>query len=163
MVAETMRIEKKWTIRKYVNAEAYECDDPFDVVTFHGNTLLNEGITELLNLLVGAAATPFSQANAYLGVGDDATAEAATQTGLQAAVNKAWVQCEAGYPQVSAQTVTWRGVFGSAVANFDWNEFTVNNSGAGNDSGENLNRKVSAQGTKAAGQTWTLDLAITIS
>jgi hypothetical protein len=68
---------------------------------------------------------------------------------------------EATYPLVSAQTVTFRSVFATGDANYDWNEFTAIN--ASTDTGENLNRKVSAQGTKAAGQTWTLDLAITIS
>ena len=35
--------------------------------------------------------------------------------------------------------------------------------GAGGDTAVNLNRKVSAQGTKTTGQTWTLDLAVTFS
>ena len=50
--------------------------------------------------------------------------------------------------------------FGSADANHNWNEFAVFNASSG---GTMLNRKVSSQGTKASGQTWTLDLAITIS
>jgi hypothetical protein len=52
-------------------------------------------------------------------------------------------------------------VFGSADANYAWQEFTVANASSG--TGKNLNRKVSNQGTKASGQTWTLDLAITLS
>ncbi len=66
-----------------------------------------------------------------------------------------------GYPSRSSQTVTWRSVFGSSEANFSWNEFTVANGNS--DSADNLNRKVDAQGTKASGQTWTLDLSITLS
>ena len=68
---------------------------------------------------------------------------------------------EASYPQRSGQTVTWRAVFGSSDANFAWNEFTV--ASGNSDAAVNLNRKVSAQGTKASGQTWTVDLAITLS
>jgi hypothetical protein len=34
---------------------------------------------------------------------------------------------------------------------------------ASTDTGTNLNRKTSAQGTKASGQTWTLDVTLTIS
>lgn len=68
---------------------------------------------------------------------------------------------ESGYPSISAQTITFRSVFGSGDANHDWNEFTAVS--AADDTGDNLNRKVSDQGTKASGQTWTLDLQITFS
>jgi hypothetical protein len=53
-----------------------------------------------------------------------------------------------------------RSVFGSADANYAWNEFSVRN---GATADKNMNRKVEAQGTKASGQTWTLDLQITLS
>jgi len=126
-----------------------------------GNVLLNEGITALQNLLTGAAETNFGNANAYLGVGDSTTAAAAAQTGLQASTNKLYKAMESGYPTIAAQTTTWRAVFGSSEANFDWEEFTVANGNS--DAADNLNRLVSDQGTKASGQTWTLDLAITWS
>lgn len=152
---------KVWTIRKYENDQARAEDRPYEVVKFEGNVLLNEGITALQNLLTGAAETNFGNSNAYLGVGDSNTAAAASQTGLQAATNKLYKAMEATYPQISAQTTTWRSEFGSSEANFDWNEFTVANGNS--DAADNLNRLVSAQGTKASGQTWTLDLAITWS
>lgn len=150
-----------WRITRYENDEKFRRDDPYEVSEIHGNLLLNEGIGALLNLLIGNAETNYGNANAYIGVGDSSTAENATQTGLQAATNKLWKAQEATYPQISGQKVTWRSVFGSAEANFDWNEFTVVN--ASDDAGDNLNRKVSAQGTKASGQTWTVDLEITFS
>jgi hypothetical protein len=153
--------KKVWTIRKYKNDEDYKAGRPFEVSKFFDNLLLNEGITALQNLLTGAAETAFNNANSYLGVGDDNTAENATQTGLLAATNKLYKAMEATYPQISAQTTTWRSVFGSSDANWAWNEFTVANGNS--DAADNLNRKVSAQGTKAAGQTWTLDLQITWS
>ncbi len=115
----------------------------------------------MIDLLIGGSATPYSNANAYIGVGDSNTAENATQTGLQAATNKLWKAMEATYPTNASQKVTFRSVFGSAEANYAWNEFTVTN--ASDDTGDNLNRKVSAQGTKTAGQTWTVDLEITFS
>ena len=158
---ETVNIHKKWTIRKYENDQAFADDFPYDVVEFEGNMLLNEGITVALQLIGGIAATAFSNTNAYIGVGDSSTAEAASQTDLQAASNKTYKAMSATYPQVSAQTITFRAVFASADANYAWNEFTVSNASSG--TGANLNRKVSAQGTKASGQTWTVDLAITLS
>lgn len=158
---DVIRYSTLWTIRKYADDEAYAQRQPFEVREIPGNVLLNEGITELLTLLIGGAGTAYNNAGAFIGVGDSATAAAAAQTGLQASTNKAWLAMEASYPQVSGQTVTFRGVAGSGVANFDWNEFSVGNSN--DDSGENLNRKVSAEGTKASGQTWTVDVAITLS
>jgi len=158
---DNMVYKSLWTIRKFADDEAFENDEPFDVSVIEGNVLLNEGIAALQNLLIGAAETNFGNANAYLGVGDSATAEGATDTGLIATTNELYKAMEATYPQISGQDTTWRSVFGSAEANFDWNEFTVANGNS--DAADNLNRKTSSQGTKASGQTWTLDLTITWS
>ena len=168
------RIHRKWIIRKFESQPDMTSEEvaakffaggrgclPFDEVVIEGNVLLNEGIAVLANLLTGGAGTAFNNASSFLGVGDSATAAVATQTALLAAANKVYVGMEATYPQIAAQTITWRSVFGSAVGNFAWNEFTVANGNS--DAATNLNRLVSAQGTKAAGQTWTLDLQITFS
>ena len=153
--------EPVWTLRKYENDKAYEEKTPYEVKTIEGNLLLNEGITRFLNLLIGGGGTTFANANAYIGVGDSSTAASASQTGLQAATNKLYKAMEATYPQIASQTVTFRSVFGSSEGNFAWEEFTVANGNS--DASENLNRKVSSQGTKSSGQTWTLDLTITFS
>ena len=150
-----------WIIRKFENDEAYQENRHFEVKEIEGNLLLNEGITRLANLLIGGGGTAFNNANAYIGVGDSSTAASASQTGLQAATNKLYKAMEATYPQLASQTITWRAVFGSTDANFAWNEFTVANGNS--DASENLNRKVSAQGTKSSGQTWTLDLTVIFS
>jgi hypothetical protein len=150
-----------WRIRKYANDEDFRAKRPFEEAEFEGNLLLNEGIAALQNLLIGAAETAFNNANSYLGVGDSNTGELATQTGLQAPTNKLYKAMEATYPTIAAQKTTWRSVFGSADANWAWNEFTV--ASGNSDAADNLDRKVSAQGTKTAGQTWTLDLEITWS
>jgi hypothetical protein len=68
---------------------------------------------------------------------------------------------EATYPQVSNQSIIFRSVFGDGTAEFAWNEFSVGNSN--DDSGENLNRKVVAKGTKSPGESWTLTCMITLS
>ena len=151
----------EWTLTRYASESDYQNNNPYQQSRIDGNLLLNEGITALLNLLTGAAETAFNNANAYIGVGDSATAATAAQTGLQAATNKAYVAMEAGYPQISGQTVTFRAVFDGATGNFAWNEFTV--ASGNSDAADNLNRKVDAQGTKASGQVWTVDVAITFS
>lgn len=150
-----------WTITRYADALAALRNQPYDQSYIHGNLLLNEGITALLNLLTGGAATTFSNANAYIGVGDSSTAASASQTGLQAASNKTYKAMQASYPAISGQTVTFRSQFATSDANYAWNEFTV--ASGSSDAATNLNRAVSAQGTKASGQTWTVDVAITFS
>jgi len=157
---EKMNWKTRWTIKKWATDEDFKAGkEPFAVNVVDGNILLNEGIGEMLDLLIGAAATTFSNANAMLGVGNSSTASAATQTGLIGA-SKLYKAMEATYPQRSGQMVTFRSVFADAEANFAWNEFSVSN--ATDDTGINLNRKVQNLGTKASG-TWTLDLEVTIS
>ncbi|MHB1418491.1 MAG: hypothetical protein ACYCX4_02725 [Bacillota bacterium] len=148
-----------WKIEKY-HGDAIP-ENLFAVEHIPGNLLLNDGITLLLNLLIGAAGTAYNNANARIGVGDSTTAAAATQTGLQAAVNKAWKAMDATYPQVAGQTVTFRSTFGVAEANYAWKEFTVVN--AADDTGTNLNRKVEDHGVKASGDSWVISLTISIS
>lgn len=162
MIEEKLSYRTVWTIRRYLDDEAFGRDESYGESVIEGNLLLNEGIGELLDLACGLGSpSAFSNANAYIGVGDSSTAEAAGQTDLQASTNKTYKAMQASYPQRSGQTVTFRAVFASADANYAWAEFTISNSGSG--TGKNLNRKVSAQGTKASGQTWTVDVSITLS
>ena len=149
-----------WKVTKYDNDEAYEKGLPFEVKEVEGNLALNEGIGEFLLLLTGGSATAYNNANSRLGVGDSSTAAAATQTDLQAATNKLYKAVDATYPTIADQTVTFRATFGSAEANFAWEEYTVDN---GATAAKNLNRKVSSLSTKLSGQTWVLDLQITWS
>jgi len=126
-----------------------------------GNLLLNEGINALWTLAAGGSETAYNNANAELVVGDSSSAEAATQTDLQAATNKLFKAMDTGYPTYgTAQKITFRSSFAGGDANYAWNEFSVRN---GNTANKNLNRKVSAQGTKTSGQTWQLTLEITLS
>lgn len=146
---------------RYSEEEAKRLFKALQETESEGNVLLKAGITLMLTLLIGGAGTAYNNAGAYIGVGDSDTAADDDQTGLIAETNKLWKAMEATYPQVSNQTVTFRSVFGSDDANYAWKEFTVVN--ASSDTGTNLNRKVSDQGTKASGQVWTVDIAITIT
>jgi len=161
MIKENIKHNTKWTIHKYQNEKDYQQDKAFEVSEFEGNILLNEGIAVLQNLLIGEVATAYDNTESRLGVGDSSAEESAAHTTLQAETNKAWVGMEATYPAISGQKTTWRAIFDGDTGNFDWKEFTVVN--AANDAGDNLNRKVSDQGTKVLGQIWTLDLEITWS
>ena len=132
---------------------------PYEIIEGRGNILVNAGIQLMLDLLIGAGGTVFSNANAHVGVGDSTTAAAASQTDLQAATNKLRKAMEATYPSRSGQTLTFRSVFGASDANFDWEEWAIFNASS---AGTMLNRKVQNFGTKSGG-TWTLTVTVTIS
>ena len=157
---ELIKWRAKWTVLKYADEAAYRAGIVSDTVVVEGNLLLNEGITEMLKLLIGDTATAFSDANARLGVGDSNTAAAATQTDLQASTNKTYKAMDTGFPQVTDQTVTFQSTFSSSDANYAWQEYVADN---GSSAGKTLNRKVQSLGTKADPAIWTLKLDVTIS
>ena len=139
-----------------------EFNKPYEVLEGEDNCLLNSGIDEMWDLVTGVvtgATHIFDNAAATIGVGDSNTAANATQTDLQAAVNKTYKGMEATYPTSTTQKVTCKSSFGSADANYAWHEWVVKQS----TSAKCLNRKVSSMGTKASGSTWTLEVTITLS
>lgn len=125
-----------------------------------GNVGLRIGIQNMFNLLSAQGGIDaYSNANAEVGVGDDNTAAADTQTDLQAAVNKAYAAMDGANPVVGAladKKITFVGSFATGEANFQWQEVVVRNGQAN----EALIRKVSSLGTKVSG-TWTLTIEIT--
>jgi len=141
------------------------------VEEFEHNLLLNEGIQRALDLVIAAGGTSYNNANAYIGVGDTNTAEAASQTELQAtqnAANRFYKAMNATFPARTAQSVDWQSDFTTSEANFAWQEWTIA-AGATTASGSgflvgttNLNRKVASLGTKTTG-TWTLTGTVTLS
>jgi hypothetical protein len=157
-----------WTITRYANDEDYRDGKFYNQTSFTGNILLNEGIQGILDLLIGSATAPYNPvlntANSFIGVGSSSTSAFATDTGLLGALVTGRMykaMYSASYPVRATNTVTWRAQFTGSEANFAWNEFTVCNTAT--NTGKNLNRKVSAQGTKTTGQTWTVDIAVTLS
>lgn len=151
-----------WGIKKFANQEAFERGEAYEEVNGLENLLLNEGINELWTLVAGTGATKFDNTNAYIGVGDDNTAASASQTGLIAASNKVYVGMDVSYPTYgTSQKVTFRATFDASTGNFAWNEFTVANGNS--NTAKNLNRLVSAQGTKTSGQIWQVTVEVTLS
>lgn len=160
--------EARWKLEKYHEDIApfeggredqfYDQFSPFEVVEGEGNLLVNAGIQLMLDLLIGAGGTVFSNANARLAVGDGTTAEAASQTDL-VGTNKTRKAMEATFPSRSGQTLTFKAAFATGDANHGWKEWSVANSASG---ATILNRKVQDFGTKTSG-TWTLTVTVTIS
>ena len=155
-ITEKAKWSPKWTFR-YFDTDG----KTVDTKTVDGNLLLNEGITELLTLLIGGSATAFNNANSYIGIGDSATAAVASQTGLIGTTNKYYRGMDATYPQVADQTVTFRATIPTTEGNFAINEVTVANGNS--DAADNLNRKVVDLGTKSSNVSLEITLEITIS
>ena len=81
--------------------------------------------------------------------------------GLQASTNKAYVGMESGYPSRSAD-----GDLAGGLRHVDGQFRLAGVHGCQRQQRhgkDNLNRVVSNQGTKASGQTWTVDVSITLS
>lgn len=122
--------------------------------------LVNAARDQICGLIDGESLTAWNNANAYLGVGDSTTAFVNTQTDLQAATNKTRVAMMATYPSRSANAITFQSSFGSAVANYAWQEVACFNAST---AGIMLFRFVQSLGTKASGSTWQLTVTETIT
>jgi len=122
--------------------------------------LTNNGAIEFAKAAINDSPTFLSNANAFLGVGDSSTAFVASQTDLQAATNKQRKAMDATYPQRSSNVITFRSLFGTADANFAWNEHGVFNAAS---SGTMWGRKVESLGTKVNTQSWLLTVSVTVA
>lgn len=104
---------------------------PHEVQSFF-NLSANAGIALEADLLIAAGGTAFNNANAYIGVGDSATAVSASHTDLQAATNKLRKAMNATFPSRASQTVTWKADYATTDANWQWNEMAVFNGSSAN-------------------------------
>jgi hypothetical protein len=141
-------------------SEFYNMFTPYDTVECERNGLLNEGVNAIWTLVCGGSEDAFDNTNARIGVGDDSTAHAASQTDLQASTNKLYKAMDEGYPTYgTSQKAVFKSSFGSDDANFAWAEWSVDN---GSVAAKNINRKVESLGTKSSG-TWALTVEISLS
>lgn len=143
-------------------------DALLETVEREGNLLLIGGASALWERLIGTGVTAFDNTNAQLGVGDSSTAAADTQTNLQAATNKLGKAMDATYPQhtdstgtAGSKSIVYRSTFGTADANYAWQEWGVFNGAPG--TGRMLNRKVESLGTKTSAGTWVLTITLSLA
>lgn len=152
----------KWELLKWDK----DINKPDEIVNIEeseivlGNIVLDKGVEELWKIFAGiSGSTPFSAANAVIGVGRLGTAENATQTGLQDS-NAFYKRIEATYPQVNGRSIVYQTTFTDTEANFTWNEFAIQNGTGAN--AVALNRRVENLGTKVKGN-WTLRATISLT
>ena len=165
-VKEKSKMTLQWTVEKFIAKDSKEIEEksiePYEVVKGKPhNCLLHEGITLLMYHIagVGSSGNKWDNSNARIGVGNDGTAPADTQTGLLGA-SKAFKGMNSGYPQKNGDhDLVFQADFVSGEAEFAWNEETVVN--AADDTGANLCRQNTSLGTKPSGQTWRLTGTIT--
>lgn len=156
-----------------------------------GNQLVNNGLTNLINLLIGAtpsgaAGRPLltntsgtTPSSAGVGVGNNNTAWANNQTALGAdGTANAWYQImDQNFPSLTTPNIiNGQSTFGSTIANFAWNEWCWISGVGALTAGDALasiyatggetamvNRKVTVLGTKGTGASWVFSTTITFS
>ena len=145
-----------------------EREKPYEVMEAEGNLLLYGGASAMWELFIGTANVgAFNATNAQIVVGDSTTAEAATQTDLQAATNKTYVGMDATYPShtdgtaIANRDCVFKSSFTDPQADYHWQEWIVR-IGSGTASPRALNRKVQDFGTKVSG-TWSLQVTLTLA
>lgn len=122
--------------------------------------LTNAGRDAIASAIVADSFTAFSNANAHIGSGDSNTAFAASQTDLQASSNKLRKAMEATYPQRTDNVLTFRSLFGTSDANWDWEEWGIFNDDT---AGVMLTRKAESLGSKTSAQSWLLTTTLTVA
>ena len=133
-------------------------DKPIDIQEMR-NIYVNAGGALLLDLLIGGGGTVYSNANAYIGIGNGTTAPAASQTDLQGA-SKTRKAMEATFPSRSGQVMTFRSLFGTSDANYAWEEIALFNAST---AGTMMCRAlVSSPFTKTAGLSITATYTLTV-
>lgn len=155
-----MNLLETGKVRGHLRIDKYDAMGVLYEVTEAENIFLTFGINEIWKLATGQSTATFTNATAQIGIGDSAVAAVAGQTDLQAATNKAYRPMSANFPNMpSAGAVQFQSVFGSADANFTWNEFVVRNA----TSLICIDRGVQPLGTKASGTVWTATVTLSIT
>lgn len=124
--------------------------------------LVNGGRNFMANALIANPTTLFDATNATIGVGTSTTAYSASHTDLQG--TKAYKVVDSA-PGISTNVLTFVATFGTAEANFAWQEWGIFNSAGVAPTGGDimLNRKVESLGTKTAAQSWEITATLTVN
>lgn len=161
--------EGRAQVRKF-RGDSVDEADLYEVVDGTPNLLVYGGASALWHRVIGGTTvTAFSNALAYLAVGDSTTAAVNTQTGLIGTTNTLFMPMDATFPQHTDGTgastnaqCKFQGTASTSQGNWagGWQEWGVFNA---NTSGRMLQRKVEALGTKTSASTWQLLVTLTLA
>lgn len=117
-------------------------------------------------LLHGTSVTPaLTSTGAVMWVGSGTAAHDSLDNHLKGSSVAATM--ESGYPTSSVNVNTYRGLYATNVANFEWQEWGIkNNTGTATSTAANvfmLQRMQESLGTKASTQQWQLTTTITFT
>lgn len=165
-IKEKAKHKIQWTVEKFVAKDSEEIKEkgikPYEIIKGKPhNCLLHEGIATFLGLMCSIGSeTPYSNANARIGVGNDATAPVDTQTGLLGA-SKLYKAMNTGYPQKSGDhDILFQSDFVAGEAEWLWAEECIDNGAA---AAKDVCRQNTNLGTKPAAQTWRITGTITFT
>lgn len=125
--------------------------------------LVREGRDRIAGLIAGTQTCHWGTSGASLFVASSTAVHSAASTWTGSAAIGA--TGESGFPVVGAANniFQWRGIYSTAQANFQWEQWLVNTATASG-SGTPLNLAVTqALGTKTSAQSWQLTACITIT
>jgi hypothetical protein len=136
---------------------------PYETLENDGNLLVTVGATILWNLLIGAGGTVFSNANAYIGVGDgngSVPTPTVGDTDLTAPTNKLRKVQDASFPTVSTNTCVFQSTYATTDANFEWREWGVFNASS---AGTMLNHRGIDLGLKVNTASWQFKVTLSLA
>ena len=118
----------------------------------------------IAGLIVGAETCHWGDAKATIWVATSTAAHSAVSTWFGSATSPTFTATmESGFPARSANILQFQGVFSTAQANFQWEQWGINTATASG-GGQLLN--IAAQqdlGTKTSAQSWQLTACVTIT
>lgn len=149
---------------------------PDYVQEVEGNLLVRGGASIMWECLKGSgttastAAKKYFNATAAIGVGNSTAAAANTQTALQGG-SKTTKALTGGYPThttgstaATVVDIVYKSTFGTADANFTWNEWGLFNKTTATANARMLNRKVqAAMLTKSTAATATMTITLSLA
>jgi len=139
---------------------------PSEVLEIEGNLLTLVGAQRILDCLIGAATTTqmFNATNARIGVGDNNTAAANTDTNLGVGGSNRYWQLVTSVTRTT-QSVAFVATFTGGTGNYAWQEWGLDNGSASSNAATAplLNRKVSSLGTKTSAASWAFTVTISIA
>lgn len=163
-VSEHSKWAVQWQVEKWFDVARHKAGcKPDEVALASQNIIVDKGAEEMLKLIAGTGGTAFGS-NSYVYVGNDATAEQASQTGIIAKAtgveNTDWSVAQVTEVTSSSRQLIYRASFDVDKGNFAWNELSIANGNGVNAIA--MNRKKDNLGTKNGG-VWTVQITLSLT